>query len=94
MTDGVFAMGNNALSSFAAHSFLVTRPEGNLMVDSPRFNPALAEGVDSLGGVAHVLLSHRDDVADAERLGQPLRRPGLDRRGRCGRRALCHRCDR
>ena len=67
MTDGVFAMGNNALSSFAAHSFLVTRPEGNLMVDSPRFNPALAESVDSLGGVAHVLLSHRDDVADAER---------------------------
>ena len=67
MTDGVFAMGNNALSSFAAHSFLVTRPEGNLMVDSPRFNPALAGSVDSLGGVAHVLLSHRDDVADAER---------------------------
>ncbi len=67
MTDGVFAMGNNALSSFAAHSFLVTRPEGNLMVDSPRFNPALVESVDSLGGVAHVLLSHRDDVADAER---------------------------
>ena len=67
MTDGVFALGNNALSSFAAHSFLVTRTEGNLMVDSPRFNRALAESVDALGGIGHVLLSHRDDVADADR---------------------------
>ncbi len=67
MTDGVFALGNNALSSFAAHSFLVARPEGNLMVDSPRFNRVLAESVDALGGIAHVLLSHRDDVADADR---------------------------
>ncbi len=67
LTDGVTALGNNALSSFAAHSFLVERPEGNLMVDSPRYNRTLAESVDALGGVAHILLSHRDDVADADR---------------------------
>ena len=67
LTYGVFALGNNALSSFGAHSYLVARPEGNLMVDSPRFGRRLAESVDGLGGVAHVLLSHRDDVADADR---------------------------
>ena len=67
LTDGVYALGNNAMASFAAHSFLVTRSEGNLMIDSPRFSRPLAEGVDELGGVAHVLLTHRDDVADAER---------------------------
>ena len=67
MTHGVFALGNNARSSFAAHSFLVTRPDGNLMVDSPRFNRPLAESIDALGGIAHVLLTHRDDVADAGR---------------------------
>ena len=67
LTSGVFALGNNALSSFAAHSFLVVRADGNLMIDSPRFNRALAASVDDLGGVAHVLLSHRDDVADADR---------------------------
>ena len=66
LTDGVYALGNNAMASFAAHSFLVTRPEGNLMIDSPRFSRPLAEAVDELGGVAHVLLTHRDDVADAE----------------------------
>lgn len=67
LTDGVFALGSNALSSFAAHSYLVTRPEGNLMVDSPRFTRRLAASVDDLGGVAHVLLTHRDDVADYDR---------------------------
>ena len=67
MTDGVFALGNNARSSFAAHSFLVARPDGNLMIDSPRFNRPLADSIDALGGIAHVLLSHRDDVADADR---------------------------
>ena len=67
MTDGVFALGNNAKSSFAAHSFLVTRPDGNLMIDSPRFNRPLADSIDALDGIAHVLLSHRDDVADAGR---------------------------
>ncbi|MYC31227.1 MAG: MBL fold metallo-hydrolase [Chloroflexi bacterium] len=67
LTDGVYALGNNAMASFAAHSFLVTRSQGNLMIDSPRFSRPLAEEVDGLGGVAHVLLTHRDDVADAER---------------------------
>ena len=67
LAQGVFALGHNALSSFGAHSFLVKRPAGNLMIDSPRFSRGLLEGVDGLGGVAHVLLSHRDDVADAER---------------------------
>ena len=67
LAEGVFALGNNALSSFGAHSYLVARPEGNLMVDSPRFGRRLADSVDGLGGVAHVLLSHCDDVADADR---------------------------
>ena len=67
LTDGVFALGNNALSSFAAHSYLLEHPLGNLMVDSPRFNRPLAESIDALGGIAHVLLTHRDDVADADR---------------------------
>ena len=67
MTDGVLALGNNALSSFGCHSYLVLRPEGNLMIDSPRFSRALAASISRLGGIAHVLLSHRDDVADADR---------------------------
>ena len=67
LTPGVFALGHNARSSFGAHSYLVARPDGNLMVDSPRFTRSLAERIDDLGGLRHVLLTHRDDVADADR---------------------------
>ena len=67
LTPGVYALGHNARSSFGAHSYLVPRPDGNLMTDSPRFTRGLAKLIDDLGGVRHVLLSHRDDVADADR---------------------------
>ena len=67
LTPGVYALGHNARSSFGAHSYLVPRPDGNLMTDSPRFSGGLAERIDDLGGARHVLLSHRDDVADADR---------------------------
>ena len=66
LTLGVWALGHNARSSFGAHSYLVERPDGNLIIDSPRYLRSLAERVDDLGGIAHVLLSHRDDVADAD----------------------------
>jgi len=38
-----------------------------VLVDSPRFTRRLAEPIAALGGIDHVLLTHRDDVADAER---------------------------
>lgn len=64
--------------SFGASSYLIVRPggadgPGNLLIDSPRFNGALARRLDELGGVRSLLLSHRDDVADhqafADRFG-------------------------
>lgn len=68
--DGVYRLGHNARASFGAHSYLVCRPSGNLMVDSPRWTREVAEPVTELGGVAHILLSHRDDVADADRYAE------------------------
>ena len=61
-------LGYNARESFGASAYFVKRPEGgNLLVDAPRFVPALAEWMEREGGVAHVLLTHRDDVADYDR---------------------------
>lgn len=62
----VLDLGHTSEHSFGATSYLVLRPEGNLLVDSPRLTRRLTGPVDELGGVAHVLLTHRDDVADAE----------------------------
>jgi glyoxylase-like metal-dependent hydrolase (beta-lactamase superfamily II) len=61
----VHLLGHNSPDSYGAHSWLVERAGGNLLIDSPRYTRRLHEHVDALGGVAHVLLSHRDDVADA-----------------------------
>jgi glyoxylase-like metal-dependent hydrolase (beta-lactamase superfamily II)/ferredoxin len=60
-------LGHTSEASFGATSYLVLRPDGNLMVDAPRFTRALTRPLDALGGVAHVLLTHQDDVADAPR---------------------------
>ena len=65
LTGNVWRCGFNARSSFGAHSYFVLRPDGNLLVDSPRFAGELVTWIADAGGIAHILLSHRDDVADA-----------------------------
>ena len=64
---GVWDLGYCSEDSFGASAWLATRPTGNVLVDSPRFTEALAGPIEAMGGIAHVLLTHRDDVADAAR---------------------------
>lgn len=40
------------------------RPEGNVLVDSPRAAKPLLAEIERLGGVRFMFLTHRDDVAD------------------------------
>jgi glyoxylase-like metal-dependent hydrolase (beta-lactamase superfamily II)/ferredoxin len=65
--EDVFYCGFTSRDSFGANSYFVRRPEGNLLVDSPRFVPMLERAFEAAGGLAYVLLTHRDDVADAEK---------------------------
>jgi glyoxylase-like metal-dependent hydrolase (beta-lactamase superfamily II) len=65
ITDDVWRCGFNARSSFGAHSYFVTRPGGNILVDAPRYASELLSWFAHRGGIAHILLSHQDDVADA-----------------------------
>ncbi|NNF53070.1 MAG: MBL fold metallo-hydrolase [Acidimicrobiales bacterium] len=65
--DDVYRLGHNAKSSFGAHSYFVRRATGNLMIDAPRWTREVTRPIENLGGLAHILLSHRDDVADADR---------------------------
>lgn len=53
--------------SFGASSYLIRRPTGNVLIDSPRFNAPLARRLEVLGGLAAIVLTHRDDVADHDR---------------------------
>ncbi|MEZ5138248.1 MAG: MBL fold metallo-hydrolase [Acidimicrobiales bacterium] len=80
---GVYDLGYCSEDSFGASAWLVVRPEGNVLVDSPRWTEALAGPIEALGGIAHVALTHRDDVADAHRWAE-----------RFGARSWIHRDDR
>jgi glyoxylase-like metal-dependent hydrolase (beta-lactamase superfamily II)/ferredoxin len=63
----VYFCGFTAESSFGATSYLVRRPEGNVLVDSPRAAGPLLRRLEELGGVRWMFLTHRDDVADHRR---------------------------
>jgi glyoxylase-like metal-dependent hydrolase (beta-lactamase superfamily II)/ferredoxin len=64
---GVFDLGYCSEDSFGASAWFVARPSGNVMVDSPRWTAALVGPLERRGGIDHIVLTHRDDVADAGR---------------------------
>lgn len=64
LEDDVYYCGWHAESSYGAASYLIVRPRGNVLVDSPRAARPLFERIEALGGVRTMVLSHRDDVAD------------------------------
>ena len=66
MTDGVYRLGYNAASAAGAHSFLIRRRSGNAMVDAPRWTRAVVAKLEEWGGLCDILLTHRDDVGDAQ----------------------------
>ena len=69
---GIHQCGYAAESSYGAASWLVIRPGGNLLVDSPRFARPLLRGIERLGGARFLFLTHRDDVADHARWREAL----------------------
>jgi glyoxylase-like metal-dependent hydrolase (beta-lactamase superfamily II)/ferredoxin len=63
----VFYCGYHSEKSFGAASYFIQRPEGNVLIDSPRFTPPLVKQIEAMGGVRYMYLTHRDDVADHEK---------------------------
>lgn len=63
----VYRCGYSSEASYGAQSYLVVRPGGNILVDSPRFVAPLARRIAGLGGIRQMFLTHRDDVADHAR---------------------------
>lgn len=65
LAGGVSYCGFNSRKSFGGNSYFVEHPEGNWLIDSPRFVERLARRFEERGGIRHIFLTHRDDVADA-----------------------------
>jgi glyoxylase-like metal-dependent hydrolase (beta-lactamase superfamily II)/ferredoxin len=68
--ENIYHCGYHAESSFGAASYLIQRPEGNVLVDSPRFTPPLVKQLEEMGGIRYLYLTHRDDVADHQKYQQ------------------------
>src|SRR5688572_2954007 len=64
ITQDVLYCGYASADSFGASSYLIRRPAGNVLIDSPRAAGPLLDRIDELGGVSRMFLSHADDVAD------------------------------
>jgi glyoxylase-like metal-dependent hydrolase (beta-lactamase superfamily II)/ferredoxin len=64
ISEEVFFCGYTSEKSYGASSYFLRRPAGNILLDSPRFNRQLVQALEQMGGVKHMILTHRDDVAD------------------------------
>jgi ferredoxin len=76
IADNVYHCGYHSEKSYAAASYLIQHPDGNILVDSPRFTPPLVKQIEAMGGVKYMYLTHRDDVADHQKFHEHF---GCDR---------------
>ncbi|MGH3799334.1 MAG: MBL fold metallo-hydrolase [Pseudonocardiaceae bacterium] len=67
LDDGVYLCGHNSEKIAGANAYLLLRPAGTLMIDTPRWSKPLAARYEALGPVTDVLLTHRDHAAHGRR---------------------------
>jgi glyoxylase-like metal-dependent hydrolase (beta-lactamase superfamily II)/ferredoxin len=80
--NGVYYSGFNSPKSYGGNSYFVRHPDGNWLIDSPRYLSHLVSRFEELGGVTYIFLTHQDDVADASRYAE-----------RFGSRRIIHRAE-
>ena len=67
VAENIYHCGYHSEKSFGAASYFIRSPEGNILVDSPRFAPPLVKRLEKMGGIRYMYLTHRDDVADHDK---------------------------
>src|SRR6266487_4519202 len=63
----IYYNGFNSEKSFGANSYFLRHPDGNWLIDSPRYVRHLVTAFERMGGIKYIFLTHEDDVADAGR---------------------------
>ena len=71
--NNIFYLGFNSEKSFGANSYFIQHPKGNWMIDSPRYLPFLVKKIYQMGGIKHIFLTHRDDIADAKKYAEEFK---------------------
>jgi glyoxylase-like metal-dependent hydrolase (beta-lactamase superfamily II)/ferredoxin len=67
ISDNVYHCGYHSKKSFGATSYFIQRPEGNILVDSPRFVKSLVDKIENMGGIKYMYLTHIDDIAEHQK---------------------------
>lgn len=80
---GVYYLGYHHQETYAASSYLVVRPGGNILIDLPRFNGRLANAIERLGGVEYLIVTSKS--LEAGHLEWKARFPNMAR--------IMHACD-
>ncbi|MEI1374133.1 MBL fold metallo-hydrolase [Nostoc sp. UHCC 0926] len=70
VAENVYHCGYHSEKSYGAASYLIQLPEGNILVDSPRFTPPLVKRLEEMGGIRYMYLTHKDDVADHQKFAE------------------------
>ena len=78
----IFYNGFNSEKSYGANSYFVCHPDGNWLIDSPRYVKKLADFFERMGGLAYIFLTHEDDIGEAPRFAK-----------RFGAKRIIHRAD-
>ena len=73
LADGVSYCGFNSPKSFGGNSYFFEHPGGNWLIDAPRYVERLVRRFEEQGGVRYIFLTHRDDVADADKYAKRFR---------------------
>jgi len=61
----VYFCGFNSPKSFGGNSYFIRHPQGNWLIDSPKYLPHLVRKFTEMGGIRTIFLTHQDDVAEA-----------------------------
>jgi glyoxylase-like metal-dependent hydrolase (beta-lactamase superfamily II) len=78
----VYYNGFNSEKSYGANSYFVRHPDGNWLIDSPRYMKKLEDFFERMGGIKYIFLTHEDDIGDAPRYAKHF-----------GAKRLIHRAD-
>jgi len=78
----VYYNGFNSEKSYGANSYFVHHPDGNWLIDSPRYMKKIEGFFERMGGLTYIFLTHEDDIGDAPRYAK-----------RFGAKRIIHRAD-
>lgn len=68
LSEDVYYCGYSSAKSYGGHSYFITNPDGNWLIDAPRYVPALVKKMVELGGVSTIFLTYidTDEKSDAD----------------------------